>query len=139
MLLKDALKRCSLKDAHLRPLCCAGVADGVESLHVKVMKVKRESPARKAGVNCEMYLKSLALGTSEGQSKFTAPLIIGASLCRKNKDPMNVEESIWRVNQVDDSHCVDIDSLICSVDKILTQAYYVKKRLFLYIYIIVII
>ena len=110
--------------------CYIDVEGSIEALHVKVMKVKRGSPAREAKVHCQMYLKSLAVANSNSAcaKTFTAPLIIDTSLCRKGRnsviDPLG---DIWSVRKVDDSHCVDVDALVTSVDKILTQAYLNKK------------
>ncbi len=107
--------------------CFEGVKDGVESLHVKVMKVARDSPARKDNVHCQMYLKSLALSTRPNGQTFPAPLIIGATMCRRDKTPRQLEDEIWRCQSVDDTHCVDVDKLMGSVDAILSRAYMSNK------------
>ena len=106
---------------------CVGVEDGTESLHVKVMKVKFSSRAREEGVHCQMYLKSIALGTRSGERKFGTPLLIGANLSRKiiNKTQNDRDGDIWRA--VNDSYCVDTEKLITIVDRILAHAYMSKK------------
>ena len=100
----------------------------MESLHVKVMKVAHGSVARKAGVHCQMYLKSLCLSTRPNGKIFPSPLIIGATLCRKDTTQRQLEDDIWRNKSLDDSNCVDIHKLIHSVDVILSQASVYKKN-----------
>lgn len=108
--------------------CRADVPDGVDSLHVKVMKVSRDSAARKAGVHCQMYLKTLCVSTRANGHIFPSPLVIGATLCRKDTTPRRLEDEIWHNNPIDDSNCVDINKLIHSVDIILSQAHRGKKN-----------
>ena len=95
---------------------------------MKVMKVSRQSEARKAGVHCQMYLKSLCLSTCHDGQIFPSPLIIGASLCRKDTTPRTEEDLMWRKDPIDEAHCVDLQKLINSVDSILSQAYTSKKN-----------
>ena len=97
---------------------------------MKVMKVSRDSEARKAGVHCQMYLKSLSLSTRINGQIFPSPLIIGASMCRKDttQTPREDADLIWRNNPIDDSHCVDLHKLMNYVDRILSQTYTSKKN-----------
>ena len=98
------------------------VPEGFESLHVKVMKVVRNSGARKAGVHCQMYLKSLSLSLTEVPITFADTVIIGTNACRKSvtqgtrKTP---DVDPWQPNQ---DHCIDMDAVIGSVDTILSKA-----------------
>lgn len=101
--------------------CIQVVGEGYEALHVKVMKVARDSPARKAGVHCQMYLKSIALSLSD-PTTFADAVVIGTNCCR-NRVTKGVktipEEDPWQPNQ---DNCVDMDALIASVDSILSKA-----------------
>ena len=105
-------------------LCLTGVRDGVESLHVKVMKIERGSAAYKQGVNCNMYLKSLSLFCVRNKT-FNEPVIVGASSNRKrteSRDKWECEGDIWRTNVPADDHSVDLDRVLAMVDNILTTA-----------------
>ena len=101
----------------------AGVPGGVDSLHVKVMKIERDSQAYKQKVNCQMYLKTLSLFCGRTK-KFTEPVIIGVSNHRKpRRDEWELEGDIWRSNQpIHNSKVVDLNGLISMVDDILTTA-----------------
>ena len=90
-------------------------------------QVQRRSPAQKAGVHTQMYLKSLALRTGHNPPSFSEPVILGASTCRKRiTQPTSptTDDDIWRCArpQVKDEHSVDIDALMTCVDRILTKA-----------------
>lgn len=105
---------------------CAEVLDGFESLHVKVMKVVRESPARRAGVHCQMYLKSLALSVNNQPTQFAKKTIIGASSCRKGvtKTTATKPDDPWAPSE---RNCLDMNALITSVDRILSEAMLYNK------------
>ena len=106
---------------------CAEVLDGFESLHVKVMKVVRESPARRAGVHCQMYLKSLALSVNNKQpTQFAKKTIIGASSCRKGvtQTTTTKPDDPWAPTE---RNCLDMNALITSVDRILSEALLYNK------------
>ena len=104
-------------------MCPTGVHEGVESLHVKVMKIERDSAAYKQKVSCQMYLKSLSLFCVRRNS-FNPPVIIGSSVNRKPKrDAWETEGDIWRSNPpMKNSNVVDLNGLIDMVDQILTTA-----------------
>ena len=91
------------------------------------MKVARDSAARKAGVHCQMYLKSIALSLTDPPTTFADAVVIGTNSCR-NRVTKGVktipEEDPWQPNQ---DNCVDMDALISSVDSILSKALLQKK------------
>lgn len=91
------------------------------------IQVQRGSAAHRAGVHTQMYAKSIALCTGHNPPSFSAPVILGASTCRKRVTRPSVETTddiIWRVGQpqLQDTHAVDMDALITSVDRILSTA-----------------
>ena len=86
-----------------------------DSLHVTVMKVKRESKARTVGVHTQMYLKSLSLGSNS--DTFGSPIFIKGDICRHKPRSRSLWETtgdIWR--EPDDipvqGNPVDLSSLI---------------------------
>lgn len=95
------------------------VGDGPESLHVKVMEVKRNTRARKLGVHTQMYLKSLALSSGE---HFGIPVFIGGDVCRKRSEPTENAAS-----PPQERRPVDLGKLIALVDGVLTSAYLNKQ------------
>ena len=96
--------------------------NGVDSLHVKVMKIERDSQAYKQKVNCQMYLKTLSLFCVRSK-QFNAPVLVGASRHRVKRDEWEREGDIWRSNSaIQDSNSVDLNSLIGMVDDILITA-----------------
>ena len=110
----------------------SGVNGQPDSLHVKVMKVKRASEARTAGVHVQMHLKSFSLGTNTGS--FGQPVFIGGDICRektKERSAWECEGDIWR--QPEDmpkqTKAVDLSSLIELVDGVLTTTHLRKKTL----------
>jgi hypothetical protein len=103
-----------------------------DSLHVKVMKVMRDSKARAAGVHTQMYLKSLSLGSSTGY--FGQPVFIGGDICRKKskeRSRWEIEGDIWRQSEdiPKQTRAVDLSALIELVDDVLTTGYLGKNIL----------
>ena len=91
------------------------------------LQVQRGSSAHQAGVHTQMYVKSIALCTGHNPPSFSAPVILGASMCRKCITKPCIEttdDNIWRLGQpqVKDTHAVDMDALMTSVDRILSTA-----------------
>jgi hypothetical protein len=93
------------------------VGDKHEALHVKVMEVKCDSEARRAGVTTQMYLKSLSLNT--GMETYGEPVFIGGDSCRK-RATTGLDGKRRRA--------VDLSALISLVDGVMTAAHLQKKK-----------
>ena len=109
----ESTSRKCIPELNIPMYVSAGVGDGAESLHVKVMEVRVNSKARKLGVTTSMYLKSLSL--SSGDS-FGSPVFIGGEAYRKTS-------AIRQDSSAQELRPVDLEKLISLVDGVLTSVF----------------
>ena len=100
--------------------------NAMETLNVRVLRVKADSDAKEAGVHTGMYLKSLALiDTSRTPPVSESPVIIGSSCCRLTDDrtPEQVKGDVFRTDDTaPEKYTMQFGLLITKVDYILSRA-----------------
>ena len=101
----------------------------MESLHVRVWRVERNSTAYKQKVTTTMYLKSMALVDKRGTNK-EATILMGAKGFRTSRSKLRTEGDIWRDaehKQIDNT--IDLKKIAQCVEMMLQHASIHKKNI----------